>query len=223
MGINHNFFKLGQCWEENKKMTFSSVQSLGFPSHDVLDYDESSSDVKLGFVGLTGVDSPLPYYLISQNLNLLNNINHKLYVFFYLAIKKSRNNDFYDEIIKSSFRPSRENLIKQLKSTLGEIDLAIQEFIPVWMRSEHKQNQLGEIALGEIVLGEKVLSTTSQIIVELGPVSFEQAQYYRNHQTSQRLQDTIRQSTESHITFKLKCIIHPRCEDRVVIGQWIMH
>jgi predicted component of type VI protein secretion system len=222
MGINYNFLKLGELWEENKKIKFMPGNNLGFPVGDALSFDENTSEVKLGFMGLMGVDSPLPHYFIKKpellNMDLLKIINHKIYVLYYLSIKKSRGWAMPnpDEAWPHPYAAiSRENLYKNLKLYLGNVSVTVHEFNPKWIELEN-----GNACLGERVLGEKILDTSSGIIIEIGPVNLEQAQHYRK---DNKLDKIISNTIESHIKFKFKFLIHSTHANHVVIGQWIMH
>ena len=190
------------------KYKYLASESLAFPASDM------SSDMKLNFMGLVGVDSPLPHGVIKPS-ELLKNINNKLYGLFYKSIQRNKYIKNYFNYIQASFNTSRENLIKNLKAYLGDIHMSIDEFKPVWIKADYKNSHLGEM-----VLGDSILDKSSQIIITLGPMLLEQSLYYRKDKLLEQL---INQNIPGHIKFKLKFIINPRCEDRVVIGQWIMH
>jgi len=188
---------------------YIASESLLFPASD------TSSDMKLNFMGLVGVDSPLPQGVI-QSSGLLKLINNQFYILFYRAVIQNNNIKNYFGYLKSSFGISRENLTKNLKLYLGDIiNIKIHEFAPVWIKADYRN-----IRLGEMVLGSKYLDRTSKIIIELGPMDFEQSQYYRKDKLLEKL---IHENISSHVNYKLKFIIIPRREDHVVIGQWIMH
>ncbi|HEV2614428.1 MAG TPA: type VI secretion system baseplate subunit TssG [Gammaproteobacteria bacterium] len=150
MGLNYSFYKLAELAENNKKIKFISSPKLSFPVSDVLSYSETTGEVELGFMGLTGVDSALPYYL--QSSLLLNKLEHKLYGLFYQAIKKSQTSSSYDTYINLTFGESRENLYKDLKKYFGDIAVTVKEFIPRWIILDSRSDKLGEMILGERVL-----------------------------------------------------------------------
>lgn len=155
---NTGFLALAELAEKNKKMRFVSSRCLSFPVSDVVQYSEDTDEVQLGFMGLTGVDSPLPYYL--QSHPLLKILEHKLYGLFYQAVKKSLNTSGYSDYIKSSFSESRENVYQELKEYFSDIKIEVREFVPRWITLTSTSNRIGEM-----ILGERVLSSTFLIMI----------------------------------------------------------
>lgn len=229
MGVNYNFIKLAEGTENNKNIKLVPTKNYAFPVSDVVNFDPSLGEAELSFMGLTGVDSPLPHDF-NQNPylnNIINSINHKLYILYYRAVKKpfchSQNPDFnyINSIINASFRDSRENLYKNLQHYLGEnIRFTVTEFVLSWISSHKNQALIGKNNLGEVVLGERILSQINKIMIKIGPVLFSQAVAYRiDSGLKEIIADSIGLSQKNILKFE----IVTSCEDRVVIGQWILH
>ena len=174
MAVNINFLALGKKYENNKNLKFYASPELSFPVKDISSYDEALGRVTLRFMGLLGVDSPLPYYL-SQQAELLQPLSHYLYGLFYQALNKKYNFTSYMNYFRDCKNYSRENVIKIFSEKFDKINFEVKEFVPQWIVLD-KSSKI----LGEIVLGQRILISTVKVSI-------------------------------------------PRYEDRVVIGQWIMH
>ncbi|MDX2164111.1 MAG: type VI secretion system baseplate subunit TssG [Gammaproteobacteria bacterium] len=159
MGININFLALAKNYENNKKIKFYASPELSFPVSDIASYDEVSGVVVLRFMGLLGVDSPLPYYL-SKHTDLLQPLSHFLYTLFYQAINKPVQFSGYINYFKDCNSNSRENVLKLFCEKFSGIKVDIAEFVPQWIELNTNSK-----VLGEVVLGQRLLANTVKVII----------------------------------------------------------
>lgn len=114
-GSQYNFFQAIRLLEDgwlpndlstntvNKNLQLISVSEISFPAADIKECtidEQNRLKLKLTFMGLCGVDSPLPHYFLeyAQRDNeyaecisdFLNIFNNRLYTFLYLVWKKYR-------------------------------------------------------------------------------------------------------------------------------------
>ena len=111
---SYNFFQLvelmhkldgnnpeGQDWESLGRVFFSANPSLGFPASDVTGIERHPKErvqIETTFLGLNGVQSPLPSYMLEELLHDDSNIkrdfldffNNRLIALFYRAWRKYR-------------------------------------------------------------------------------------------------------------------------------------
>ncbi len=102
-------------------------EKLSFPVCDI--EKTENNKIILNFMGLTGVDSPLPYYI--KFSPLLEKINHKLYQLFFEAIHKINQAEKYAGYIKNSFGESRLNFEKELKNKFKGVKIIVNEKIQI--------------------------------------------------------------------------------------------
>ena len=154
-----NFFVLGKLYENNKNLKFYASSELSFPVKDIASYDEETGRVELRFMGLRGVDSPLPYYL-SSYAELLQPLSHYLYLLFYQALNKKYQFLSYMDYFQACKKYSRENVIKIFSEKFNKINYEVKEFFPQWIALDQNSQKLGEI-----VLGQRIVVSTVKVII----------------------------------------------------------
>jgi len=103
-----------QDWETEGKLTFSANASLGFPLSDVSSLEKHPSNrlkLETTFLGLSGVQSPLPSYILEQLLHEENSVkkdfldffNNRLIALFYRVWRKYRYYVRFQEDAEDSF------------------------------------------------------------------------------------------------------------------------
>ncbi len=137
---------------------FRVSPKLSFPEYDILSYCEKTGVVELRFMGLLGVDSPLPYYL-SAYADLLQPLSHYFYTLFFEASYKKYLFDAYINYFDECKKYSRQNVLKLLQQKLSPHSVEITEFIPAWVELDSHSKKLGEVVLGQRVLVSRLQVT----------------------------------------------------------------
>jgi len=159
MAININFLILGKKYKSNNKIKFYASPELSFPINDISSYDEGTGRVALRFMGLLGVDSPLPYY-VSQCTEVLQPLSHYLYGLFYQALEKKHQFSSYVDYFKDCKNHSRQNVSTLFYEKFKKINVEIKEFFPQWVTLDTHSKRLGEL-----VLGQRILTSTVKVNV----------------------------------------------------------
>lgn len=211
---NENFFKLmHELFEAHhpdqeftvlatqRKLTLKGRASLKFPVRDVAQVDvvEDELIVTCEFMGLYGVDSPLPFYFNDLSLRsddgeslraFLDVLNHRIYVLYYLAWQAFQVEAAaglllalgglraeYDGI-KGIYGDEAcfANLILQCRNILPSIPMAIEP-VEGWVKlSEQCKLGMGEILGEDVVLGAYVYESISRVCIKIGPIDCSFAQ-----------------------------------------------
>jgi type VI secretion system protein ImpH len=107
----------------NKYIQLNSTTEISFPASDIQKCTIDTHNrlkLQLTFMGLCGVDSPLPHYFLAHHNNciydFLNIFNNRLYLLFYLAWKK------YHPFIQLNNSPYRQYLKFLSGNLLTELD-----------------------------------------------------------------------------------------------------
>ena len=149
---------------------------LSFPLADIDEIDHDKKEITLNFMGLCGVDSPLPECFIWQALHsqawreFLTVFNSRLYYLFFRVIQKGFDykNNFNSISFLENKVPSCYNLKKSLKSFYAKkykknnIIINISDHAINWVYVNNKENRLNNMVLGKAALD---LSSKIQITI----------------------------------------------------------
>ncbi|WP_133129408.1 type VI secretion system baseplate subunit TssG [Legionella yabuuchiae] len=186
-----------------KKLILKATPSLIFPERDVAEVREESNELIIAcqFMGLYGVDSPLPTYFNELCLKeregsdclraFLDGLSHRSYALLYLAWQAFR---FEHQIgmiygveenylaqspgalIDYAQKGSLGHFTRMCRGILPGIELEIKECIPDWVKLTETQ-RLGEYyCLGETSLvGDQIYDNAGKIKLIIGPVGLKLA------------------------------------------------
>jgi type VI secretion system protein ImpH len=162
--------RLLDSWKELNNFQLMPHSGLGFPAADVQNFDSLQKRITFNFMGLCGVDAPLPLYMLLEASRLtesanvlrdfLNIFDHRLYQLFYQAWKRNQPAVFFEQNNEKFLH----YLIALSGNTLGLIDK--KEFAATGLlgRRGHSANALAAI-LREFLIdyhasGENTVSVT---------------------------------------------------------------
>jgi len=263
-GAKYNFLQLmrllEKCWLTdhlssnllNKYIQLNSAAEISFPANDIKKCtinEQNKLQLQLTFMGLCGVDSPLPHYFLEHNnnciYNFLNIFNNRLYILFYLAWKKYHpfvqlNDSPYLQYLKFlsgnllTEQDSQEFAVAGLlgtrvHSSIGLVGLLreyaeciqVTQFVPYWTNLD-KILQIGDaIYLGDnSLLGDQIVTRTRKIAIQIGPLDSEEAlQLFPGQIKNQRLRCLIARYLCPGILFDLILIITPTITDCLKLGN----
>ncbi|GGI89788.1 type VI secretion system baseplate subunit TssG [Legionella impletisoli] len=180
-----------------KRLTLKTVSSLEFPVRDVAKIIETPNEVIIAcqFMGLYGVDSPLPPYFNELCLNerdggaciqaFLDSLNHRFYALLYLSWQAFRLDKQYimlhgleeekpvPTLADKTFYAATGSLgymINLCQMILPEFKWDIKECIPDWVRLDEVQALGEQYRLGEnSLLGDHIYDSSSKIEIHTGP------------------------------------------------------
>lgn len=157
MAVAINFLQWGDNYSHDPSFKCVTSPRLSFPENDIGSYSAETGEIELCFMGLTGVDSPLPFY-VSQYRELLHPLNHYFYVLFYRVLKKKYEFAPYLDYFNACKKSSRQNVLKLFQDSFKSIAVEMFEYVPRWVTVDTPQ-----AILGSMVLGQRVLVSTVRV------------------------------------------------------------
>ena len=205
-----------------------------FPISDIHHYEESDKQLTIycQFLGLYGVDSPLPDYMNqsclydTQDANVLKQFydlfNHRMYVLYFLAqsaFSVLRYEPQFSHLLRSmtgnlvdsselglSYCIGQGNyngLQAMIHSYLASRPVNIQLFVLSW--EAIPRTTINQLILGDTaLLGQRVLTDSCRIIIEIGPISISDAIYLREKKVLSQLKKQIDDYLQRELTCSLQ-------------------
>lgn len=238
-GKKFNFFQLMTLLEQEfpqVNIQLNPSASLAFPARDIVSCikdikTKSTLTIELSFMGLCGVDTPLPHYFLQwfkKDSNgevfksFLNIFNQRIYQLCYQLWKNKhsaaiRNQDYYN----SKLFNNGSNFILFFKKMLPNMDISVKQFVPNWILLATKAWLGTSLYVGNnVVLGESVLDISSRIEITIGTFSLATLlTFLPGRQEGIRLAKLLRYFLPPQINFSLYFIVSAKKDAAFTLGQ----
>lgn len=210
---------------DDKRLTIKPVNSSCFPARDVLSIIEDNSSLAISclFMGLYGVDSPLPFYLNSICLvdnklgksfcDFLDIFNHRSYALYFMAWREfqpqiSRS---YKELVNINTGDSNKiNFVNLLKKILPDIQIKFYEHQIKWTPVQNVLTMGAEIELGQnSMLGDFACDATANLLIDIGNISWDEVYKLKNENLYKDVCEKIRKIFVAGYSFEIRALVVP--------------